>query len=916
MATSTSKPKPKPKSAALPPLLSAEDAPHDGAVVGGKALGLLRLQRLRLRVPPWQVVPTHLFDKAKRSKAVATALRALREEPPDWAAAKAVAAASAPIREAVAKARLPKALTGALAAFGDQPVAVRSSAVGEDAGERSFAGQFDTVLGAEGPAAIGAAIKRCWASAWSARVMAYRVDAGLDPLEASMAVVIQELVEGPVSGLLFTLDPADPTATTALVTSVYGLCEGVVSGGLDSDEFRASRTDPPEVLESKIVDKTERFVRLPGVGGGTERHPVAEGERTARTLSAPQVRRIVAAGLDIEQDQGRPQDIEWTLDARNRLVILQARPITGVAAPAPSDGRVRLWDNSNIVESYPGVTTPLTFSFAHHAYEIVYRLFCEAMGVPRDVIQRNDYMFQSMIGLVRGRIYYNLHSWYRMFTLLPGYSYNRRFMEQMMGVSEQADYDADATSQSAARKYLIELPRLLYVGGRMGVSLLTLERRIAGFRERFATAYGAYKNADFASWDTERLVDAYRDLERRLLWEWKAPIINDIFSMIFYGVLRRLVSRHGPADQPALQNDLLAGEGGIESVEPTLAVLKMARLVQGYKALQALFTDEPDDGEVLRLIREDERYARLRTSLHDYLERFGYRCMEELKLESTSLKDDPRFIIRMIRNYVGRTDIDIEAMHERERAVRARAEAVMEAAVPRGWRAWVYRYVLRQARTRVKERENLRFARTRVFGLAREIFNALGGRFAEAGVIDAQRDIYWLTVPEIIGFVEGTTPTTDLRAIAAVRAAEFARHAEAAEPDERFETFSAVHVGNRFARWRPPPSAPVDGVLRGTPCCPGKLRLQARVVRSPQDDLSLNGEILVAERTDPGWVPLYPSVSGLVIERGSVLSHSAIVAREMGLPTIVGVAGLTEYVKDGQEIEMDGGAGTVVVNPE
>ena len=122
-----------------------------------------------------------------------------------------------------------------------------------------------------------------------------------------------------------------------------------------------------------------------------------------------------------------------------------------------------------------------------------------------------------------------------------------------------------------------------------------------------------------------------------------------------------------------------------------------------------------------------------------------------------------------------------------------------------------------------------------------------------------------------------------------------------------------MHVGNRFARWRPPPSAPVDGVLRGTPCCPGKLRLQARVVRSPQDDLSLNGEILVAERTDPGWVPLYPCVSGLLIERGSLLSHSAVVAREMGLPTVVGMRGLLDFVQDGQLIRLDGGVGSVEI---
>lgn len=900
-------------------LLTPEDAPMDGAVIGGKALGLLRLRRVSVTVPAWRVVPTSVFDKAMRGKGLATALKAIHESPPDFGNAASLQAAADGIAAAVAKTRLPKALTEslaeALAELDGAPVAVRSSAVGEDDQLRSFAGQFDTVLGAEGVDAVGAAIKRCWASAWSARVLAYRHAGGLDPVDVRMAVVIQELVSGPVSGVHFTLDPNDVTATTALVTAGYGLGEGVVSDSVPVDTYRASRQDPPQLLAADVVSKTKRFVRAAGAAGGAVAEPVPEADRLARALTEAQVRRIVSAGLAIERDQGRPVDVEWTLDARNRLVILQARPITGVALPAPIEGRRRLWDNSNIVESYPGVTTPLTFSFAHHAYEIVYRLFCEAMGVPRAVIQRNDFMFQSMIGLIRGRIYYNLHSWYRMFTLLPGYSYNRRFMEQMMGVSEQADYEGEPAPPGAARKYLVELPRLLWVGGRMALSLLTLERRIAGFRRRFAEAYGHYKDADFSTWDVERLVDAYRDLERRLLWEWKAPIINDIFSMIFYGVLKRLVTRHGPADQPALQNDLLAGEGGLESVEPTHAVLRMAKVVRGYKALTALFEGPAADDEVLRLLREDPRYERLTASFDDYLDRFGYRCMEELKLESTSLKDDPTFVIRMIRNYVGRPDIDVEAMADRERQVRAQAEAVMEAAVPAGPAAWTYRYVLRQARLRVKERENLRFARTRVFGLAREIFNALGLRFAEAGVIDEQRDIYWLTVPEIVGFVEGTTPTTDLRAVADLRRAEFGRHAEAAEPDERFETRDAVHVGNRFSRWKPPPSEPIDGVLRGTPCCPGTLRLKARVVRSPNDDLALNGEILVAERTDPGWVPLYPAVSGLLIERGSVLSHSAIVAREMGLPAIVGITGLTHHVKDGQEIEMDGGAGTVVIAP-
>ena len=155
--------------------------------------------------------------------------------------------------------------------------------------------------------------------------------------------------------------------------------------------------------------------------------------------------------------------------------------------------------------------------------------------------------------------------------------------------------------------------------------------------------------------------------------------------------------------------------------------------------------------------------------------------------------------------------------------------------------------------------------------------------------------------------------TTDLRGLVAVRRAEFDAYRRETEniPADRFATFGLPYRHNLY-RGRPQPvTVDADGVLRGTGCCPGVVTGPVKVLRTPSEDARLDGEILVAERTDPGWVPLYPSVSGLLIERGSILSHSAIVAREMGIPTIVGIAGLTAALASGQVVTMDGAAGTV-----
>ncbi len=226
----------------------------------------------------------------------------------------------------------------------------------------------------------------------------------------------------------------------------------------------------------------------------------------------------------------------------------------------------------------------------------------------------------------------------------------------------------------------------------------------------------------------------------------------------------------------------------------------------------------------------------------------------------------------------------------------------------------IFRWVLVGARGRVRDRENLRFERTRVFGRVRLIFVELGRRFHALDLLAEPRDIFYLEVEEAVGYVEGTATTTDLKALVTLRQTEFARYRALEPPADRFETRGIVYHGNAFQGALSAQDAGGDR-RQGIGCCPGVVRGRVRVVRDPKGARLEAGEILVAERTDPGWIMLFPSAAGVLVERGSLLSHSAIVARELGIPTVVSLAGVTRWLADGDWVELDGSAGTVARIP-
>lgn len=758
-------------------------------------------------------------------------------------------------------------LDAALSRLGAGPYAVRSSGAMEDGGGHSFAGQFVSFLDVA-VADVSARIADVRASAQSEAILSYCRERRL-PEPGIPTVLVQRMIAPRCAGVAFSADPVSGRRGVAVVSAVEGTGEKLVSGDCDGEDWRISR-------EGQIIVRP--------AGGVLTEADAAE---------------VAALARRCESACGRPQDIEWAIDAEGKLWLLQSRPITTLGlTPDPHD-TLRVWDNSNIAESYGGVTTPLTFSFARRIYESVYREFCKLMSVPQERIARSEEVFPQMLGLIRGRVYYNLLSWYRLIALFPGFQLNCGFMERMMGVREPMP---EETVKRIVAENKISRGADAMALVRTGLGLvrqnISLRRLIARFQTRLDDALTA-PPVPLDLMSGEELVSHYRDLESKLLKRWDAPLVNDFLAMIYYGLLRSLCAKWAGDSKGTLQNELLLDCGDIISAEPPRRIMRMARLAAGVEGLGALLADPALP--LPRKLAAVSRSPELAREFECYLTDFGDRCLEELKLESPTVRDDPASLLISIGSMALRDDVET-------------TPHLPPTAFPRitnPLKRVFFRHVLRHARERVCSRENLRFERTRLFGRVRAILRELGKRLHADGVLESADDVFYLELGEILAVWDTTGTTAGLGGLAQQRRAEFAEYESTEAPPDRFLTRGPVTRYSHFENARPPVEE--AGSLSGTGACPGRVTGRVRVVLDPRGARLEHGEILVARQTDPGWVVLFPAAAGLLVERGSLLSHSAIVSRELRLPCIVSLPGITRLLKTGDLVEMDGASGSVII---
>ena len=900
-------------------VLSREDA-HEASSqrIGGKAKGLVMLDALGVPVPSWYVLPseafvTHLTSSPRIGEVLrqAVAFDALDLEGDEERARSEAAALSrafqALILDAPFEDRVICALRGPIAdllSFGEGGIAVRSSMVGEDGTSHSFAGQLDSFLYLKSEETILDAVRKCWASAYSLHALMYKRGAGMSAGILPVAVILQVMIEGEASGVMFTAHPTSGHPEQILISSAWGSGEGVVSGACDTDTFVWSRARGD--LSCQIANKDREVCRNEEGEGTYERAIEDERRRMAPSLKPHHVSALADLAILLDSVSDTPFDVEWTLRGDD-LFVLQARPITcAIAIAADKEGARRLFDNSNIQESYCGVTTPLTYSFAAHAYREVYIQTFRLLGVSDRKVRALAPTLDNLLGLIEGRIYYNLQSWYEGLTILPSFGKNKADMEAMMGVSEPVDFVEDEVLTPL--QMITRLPRLGLTLMRFKRRFATIDADVTSFLSGFEALADAYPHEEIGQMSLSQATETLRLLEERALARWDVPIVNDFYCMMSVGRLRRMIERAGVDAPDEMMADLLGGEEGIESTEPTRLLMECASHLRRDASIE--WSERASTYAPLDLLSLIESEAPdVWEEIERYIARYGDRTMGELKLETRTLRQDRSFLGRILGNYLVQSELHPETLRAQERERRRGAERALAARL-RPLDRMRMRRVVRQARQSVKHRENTRLARTRLFGLFRSLYLCIGARLHEAHKLDSPRDIFYLTRDEIIAFVEGRAVTRDLSSLVALRREEFEGYEECGPP-HRIETFGAVYIGNPF-------DAPVveateheAHMLHGTGCYSGRVRAKLRVIRCPDEVNRLDGRILTTLRTDPGWAPLFPSASGILVERGSTLSHSAVVARELGIPAIVGVPNLLAIVEDGEEVTLDGGRGEV-----
>lgn len=758
-------------------------------------------------------------------------------------------------------------LKNAAKLLGKGPFAVRSSALQEDGKEHSHAGQYDSILNVT-TAKLFAAVKKVHLSGNAEGIIKYRQERGLDGDDVRPAVIVQNMVAADKAGVVFSADPVNGIRDTIIISATDGLGDKLVAGDIDGNSW--------------WIDKNTNKVK--------------KHDGDIEFLTPDQINKICELAKSIENDFKCPQDIEWAIKG-DELFLLQARPITaGLRENAVNDDEILVFDNSNIIESYPGIVSPLTYSFASYAYARVYTAFVKLLGVDANKVAENRVVFENMLARIDGRVYYNLGNWYRALALLPGYELNAAYMETMMGVGEPlpSEISEKITPKITGVNAFVEYLKLARGGLGLAIEAIRLGSRSKNFYHRLDVALKATTKEKINQLSLSGLANEYRRLETQLLDKWDAPLINDFLCMIAYGASRKLLEKWCGKTGLEIHNDVLIGQGDIISAKPAQLIKKMGEIARG------------DNKLLLALENNDQDFvanSKIAKQVSDYIMEFGDRCTQELKLESITLDKNPITLYNAIT----------AAAHQppRNEAIRTNGFENLEVVLGnKPAKKFIAKIALNIAKRRVRDRENLRYERTRIFGRARQLFLAMGRQMALIGAINDERDVFYLNVSEVLGAIEGNAISTDLKAIIEFRRKENLVYETINDTPERiiingsYISNSKVHVAKK--------EIDNGNKIIGIGCSAGRVTAVARVIRNPLVEKIAAGEILVAQNTDPGWIALFANAAAIVVERGSLLSHSAIVSRELGIPCVVGIRGATSWIKDGETIVVDGTNGEII----
>ncbi len=618
------------------------------------------------------------------------------------------------------------------------------------------------------------------------------------------------------------------------------------------------------------------------------------------------MRTLAELGQQVEALFGAPQDVEGTILPGGEVVLLQARPI-GI-----DFSRQRVWTNANVTESFPGVTTALTYSFAKYFYRVIFADCYRRLGVSEAELRANAPALEAMIGFLRGRVYYDLTSFYQLHRQSPLFPLFEKSWVAMMGFS--ASYST-APGGAAARAW-----RRLRTWTRVGVHAVRFlwgyalhPLRVRAFHRWWEALFAPLRGASFEDQDPLVTRATFDRVWAEVGAWWGVTLLNDTYLPLIYNLVEKWFEGWGLSERdPALLSDLLCGDEQLTSVEVVLSAVRLAERVRAEPGLAAAFAERSPEA-LWAAVEAGELPGDFCAQVREHLHRYGDRGLQELKLEQPSLRDDPPALLRSVQRYAEQA-VSVADLQAAEGARRADGEARLRAALR--WhpvRRLLLAWALPALRSLVRNREDSRYCRSELFGFSRRVFQGIGAHLVREGVLREPGDVFHLTQDELFGYVDGSGVTEDLQALADLRRGEQQAHRDSRLP-ESITTLGPVRPALISAAAAAEGEEAAVAALRGLGSSPGRVRGTARVVLDPTAPIEVTPDmILVARETDPGWLFLMLAARGIVVERGSMLSHTAITGRKFGIPTVVAVPGATQRIPDGATVELDGATGVVTL---
>lgn len=880
------------------------------ATVGGKGANLARLAAANFPVPGGFLLTTDAYNafvtEADLAGWIVDQIHSTQTDDPD-----ALEATSARIRARFRQTDLPTTMAEEIrhgyAQLGHPPVAVRSSATAEDLPDMSFAGQQDTYLNIVGEAALLDAVRECWSSLWTARAIGYRSRNAIDHKGVALAVVVQKMVQSDVSGVLFTANPLSGRRHETVIDATLGLGEALVGGLVEPDHYVVD-TASRRILEKRLGAKA---TVIRGVdGGGTHTESVdGAGQQALPDLA---IHELSDLGRTVADFYATPQDIEWAY-ADGHLYLLQARPITSLF-PLPEDGDfepLAVFFSFGAVQGMLDPLTPLGQDMMRGVFAGGSRLYAY------DVTAETQHVLFS----AGGRL------WARIDPML------RTALSRTL-VAKALLFIEPGTAQ--AIQSILDDPRLAMRRQSPSPQTLTRLRSVVALALPYFVKTLAQPEAGRREFQ-QSLEQTIIQVTSQFAHVFTLARQIEQFEYLLYNIVPRMLPRLVPrvAVGVAMINRWLAltepiykADGSLPNpleitrglphnvtTEMDLVLWTAATVIRQDRETAATFANSDPSR-----LAADYDAGRLpyvaQAAIAAFLDRYGARGLAEIDLGRPRWRENPRQVIQMIQNY-----LHIEDPNQAPDVVFGRgtlaAQQVIDAYVaaaeklPNGrWRAKMLRWTAQRVRALAGLRESPKFFVIRMMGIVRQAFLKSGAELVAQGILDQPDDLFFLYLSELKQLAAGEDG--DWRQLVAQRRADYRREMRRRQiPRLLLSDGRAFYDGLGAAN-----GSDDNGVLTGSPVSPGVVEGIVHIVFDPHGANLLPGEILVCPGTDPAWTPLFLAAAGLVMEVGGLMTHGSVVAREYGIPAVVGVDRVTGRLKTGQRVRVDGSTGQVTILEE